>query len=71
MDKKDAKRFKELYFQENAYAQRNFEEIELNLQKNRDSYLNEISEERKKEKFEKAYKSIYQLNCYDKAFAEK
>ena len=71
MDKKDAKKFEELYLKEDAYAMRTFEEIEKELQRCRNFYVNELSEERKKINFEGEYKSIFQLNAFDKPFAEK
>ena len=71
MDKKDSKKLEELYLKEAAYPMRSFEEIETELQRCRNFYLNEISEERKKINFEDEYKSVFQLNAFDKDFAEK
>ena len=71
MDKKDSKKLEELYWKEDVYALRTFEEIETELQRCRNFYINELSEERKKINFENEYKSVLQLNAFDKDFAEK
>ncbi|MCL1925949.1 MAG: hypothetical protein FWF95_02295 [Syntrophorhabdaceae bacterium] len=70
MDKKDAKKFEELYSKEDAHAMKTFEEIESELQISRNFYINELSEERKKTNFEDEYRSIFQLNAFEKSFAE-
>lgn len=71
MDKKDSKKFEELYWKEDAYARRTFEEIEKLIQCYRDAYINDLSEERKKIFFEDKYESSFQLNAYNKDYAEK
>jgi hypothetical protein len=70
MDKKDTKKFEDLYLKEDAYAMRTFEEIENELQRSRKFYVNELSEERKRINFENEYESIFQLNAFEKPFAE-
>lgn len=70
MDKKEAKKFEELYNAEDGSSHETFEWIENELHKGRDFYLNGLSEERKKINFEGDYKNIYHLNAFDKDFAE-
>lgn len=71
MDKKDAIRFEELYLKEDAYALKSSDAIVSELRDQRLFYLNGLSEERKKINFENSYKSIFQLNAFNKDFAEK
>lgn len=71
MDKKDIKKFEELYWKEDESAVRTFEDIEAKLRDSRNFYLKELAEERKKADFENAYRSNFELNAYDKEFAEK
>ena len=70
MDKKDAKKFEELYHKENAYALRTFEEVEEELRQRRLNYL-EMRGEQKKINFSSYYNSIYALKALDKGYAEK